>query len=114
MAVSRLVQQVQRLFNEGREVSTIIVEVLLTGKPRVSFDQVLFTARRLGAADPQELAEEALLAMEGWRIIVPERTLRYRSIAWEDRINSPRPGETYEVPLCILLTFNHGFNPSVG
>ena len=104
----KLIRAIRSLFNEDEEITKMMVEVLLTGKLRIGFDEILSMARKLEAGKSAEaLSRETVLAMEDWKLMLPERTKHGRGIAWENRLNLPRTGESYEVPLCITLAFNN-------
>jgi hypothetical protein len=53
-------------------------------------------AKELIDADP----EEALLAAEEWRLLLPSRTAK--SMAWEDRLLILQEGELFEMPNIII------------
>ncbi len=45
--------------------------------------------------------------MEEWKLMLPTRTKHNGSIQWDNRMNRPIPGETYEIPACITFAFEY-------
>jgi len=107
LSKSKLIQAARSLFKEEEKITEMIVEILLTKKLRIDFDEIMRIAEKLGESENvEDLAKETMLAMEDWRLMLPVRA-KHCSIAWENRLNTPKPGETYEVSTCIVLAFNH-------
>jgi len=108
MALSQneLTSIVKSLFNEGDKISKIIVELLLTEKPQIDFNEILSAAKRIEEEEKAEsLAVEASLVMEYWKLMLPVRTKHQGSIQWSNRLNKPQPGEKYEIPPCVTFAF---------
>ena len=108
LSKAELVDMVKSLFSEDRKVSRMIVELLLAGKSRITFDEILSIARNIEKSGGAEnIAVESTLVMEEWRLMLPARTKHNGSIQWDNRLNRPIPGETYEIPTCIAFAFEH-------
>ena len=75
---------------------------------RQTFDEILSIARNIEKSGGAEnIAVESTLVMEEWRLMLPARTKHNDSIQWDNRLNRPIPGETYEIPTCIAFAFEH-------
>jgi len=108
LSQNKLVSIMKSLFNEDEEISKIIVELLLTEKRQIDFNEILSVAKRIEKEEKAEsLAIEATLTMEYWRLMLPVRTKHQGNIQWSNRLNRPERGEKYEVPPCIVLAFKH-------
>lgn len=107
LSKSKLIEAVKFLFQEEENITRMVVEALLTGKARMDFSEMVNIAEKLKNGNAVDLAREVVLVMEDWRLMLPFRTKRYRGTAWEDRLNTPRPEEIYEVPTCIAMAFRH-------
>ena len=108
LSKAELIDIVKSLFSEDRKVSRVIVELFLAGKSRITFDEILSIARNIEKSGGAEnLAVESTLVMEGWRLMLPARTKHEGSIQWDNRLNRPIPGETYEIPTCIGFAFEY-------
>ena len=106
LSQNKLVSIMKSLFNEDEEISKMIVELLLTEKRQIDFNEILSAAKRIEKEEKAEsLAVEASLAMEYWKLMLPARTKHQGSIQWSNRLNRPKPGEKYEVPPCIAFAF---------
>jgi len=106
--LKELINMVKSLFSEDEKVSRMIVELLLAGKSRITFDEILSIARNIErSGDAENLTVESTLVMEGWRLMLPARTKHKSSIQWNNRLNRPIPRETYEIPACIAFAFEH-------
>ena len=51
LSKAELVDMVKLLFSEDRKVSRMIVELLLAGKSRITFDEILSIARNIKKAE---------------------------------------------------------------
>jgi len=108
LSKAELVDMVKSLFSEDRKVSRMIVELLLAGKSRITFDEILSIARNIEKSGGAEnIAVESTLVMEEWRLMLPARTKHNGSIQWDNRLNRPILGETYEIPTCISPCVKH-------
>lgn len=108
LSKSKLIEAAKFLFKEKGNITRMVVEVLLTKKLRIDFDEIADIAKKLDEnGNLANLAREAVLAMEEWRLMLPFRAKLHRSTAWEDRINIPNRKEIYEVPICVAYAFDH-------
>ena len=89
LSKAELVDMVKSLFSEDRKVNRMIVELLLAGKSRITFDEILSITRNIEKSGGAEnIAVESTLVMD-------------------NRLNRPIPGETYEIPTCISPCVKH-------
>lgn len=74
----------------GDPLARTVARVLDAAEPagRISFESVAEAAG--------DRAEDALLVVWKWRLLVPVRTLQ--SLEWDDRVLLAEPGEIYEMP----------------
>jgi len=80
-----------------------LVHVLRERFPEVEarpFAEALLLAARKGKVSYSEVGEEGMILLaNAERLLVPVRT--YRSLAWEDRVLTLKPGEEYEMPTVV-------------
>jgi len=77
--------------NPTPSIARVLAAALRTG--RVSYEDVS------NLVETGDDTEEVLFSAYSWRLLLPTRTSK--SMAWEDRILAPGPGEAYEMPRVI-------------
>ena len=77
--------------NPTPSIARVLAAALRTG--RVSYEDVS------NLVETGDDTEEVLFSAYSWRLLLPTRTSK--SMAWEDRILAPGPGEAYEMPEVI-------------
>ena len=106
-ARKKVVKEFIRLFNEEENVVKVMVSLLSKGKPNITFNEILKEAAVICREKADRLAEDAVLAMEGWRMILPAKHEESRSLAWESQMIKLEKDEPYTIPACIIYAFKH-------
>jgi hypothetical protein len=92
-SVNKLAQVLKRRFPEEETVSLATLLSIASKKEEVSYEEIKVK---------KETKDCLLLLAYNKRLLLPIRTSQVsRTLAWEDRILTPKPGETYEVPNVI-------------
>ncbi len=103
----KVVREFIRLFNEEEDIAEIMVSLLSKGKPNITFNEILKEAAVICSEKADRLAEDAVLAMEGWKMILPAKYEESRSLAWESQMIKLEKDEPYIIPACIIYAFEH-------
>ncbi|MHA1722554.1 MAG: hypothetical protein ACTSXW_05690 [Candidatus Baldrarchaeia archaeon] len=107
MYAGEIIQFLASLFEESRDVSNLMYRILSLEEDRISFKDILFLAeditgdRSLG----KELAEETILSMYWWRMLLPIRMKHVKNLSWENRLLLSDLDEIFEIPICIRYAF---------
>ena len=107
MYAEEIIQFLASLLEESRDVSNLMYKILSLKEDRISFRDILFLAeditgdRLLG----KELAEETILSMYWWRMLLPIRMKHVKNLSWENRQLLSNLNEIFEIPICIRYAF---------
>lgn len=107
MYAEEIIQFLASLLEESRNVSNLMYKILSLKEDRISFRDILSLAeditgdRLLG----KELAEETILSMYWWRMLLPIRMKHVKNLSWENRLLISNLNEVFEIPPCIRYAF---------
>jgi len=107
MYAEEIIQFLASLLEESRDVTNLMYRILSLKEDRISFRDILFLAeditgdRLLG----KELAEETILSMYWWRMLLPIRMKHVKNLSWENRLLLSDLNEIFEIPICIRYAF---------
>ena len=90
-----LVKALRNVFPEEDQASLIEILLLAAEKDKIQNDEIQI---------PEPLKEDLLILLERARVLIPFETSK--TIAWEDRVLTFKPGETYEAPHVIRHLLN--------
>jgi len=107
MYVEEIVQVLASLFEESKDVAKLMYEILASGKDMISFGDILFLADKVVSDESlkKELAEETVLSMYWWRMLLPIRMKHVKCLSWENRLLLSDINEMFEIPSCIRYAF---------